>query len=45
MKIKQKKQIEALKSVKSEANKQDMKLIKGIFRNDMRTNEIKNKID
>ena len=36
------KQVEALKALKSEENKQDIKPIEGIFQKDMRTNEIKN---
>ena len=33
-----------MKALKTEQNKEDLKLIKGIFPKDMRTNEIKNKI-
>ena len=36
------KQVEALKALKSEENKQYIKSIEGIFQKDMRTNEIKN---
>ena len=36
------KQVEALKALKPEENKQDIKSIEGIFQKDMRTNEIKN---
>ena len=36
------KQVEALKALKSEENKQVIKSIEGIFQKDMRTNEIKN---
>ena len=38
------KQVEALKGLKSEEDKQDIKSIEGIFPKDMRTNEIKNEI-
>ena len=36
------KQVQALKALKSEENKQDIKSIDGIFPKQMRTNEIKN---
>ena len=36
------KQVEALKALQTEGNKQDIKLIEGVFPKDMRTNEIKN---
>ena len=39
------KQVEALKSLKPEENKEYIKLIEGIFPKDMRTNAIKNEID
>ena len=39
------KQVEALKTLKSEKNKQVVKSIEWIFPKDMRTNEIKNEID
>ena len=39
------KQVEALKALKSEKNKQDVKSIDGIFPKEMRANEIKNEID
>ena len=38
------KQVEAWKALKSEENREDIKLIEGIFTKDMRTNEIKNGI-
>ena len=37
-------QVEALKVLKPEEKKEDIKLLKGIFPNDMRTHEIKNEI-
>ena len=39
------KQVEVLKALKSEENKQDLKLIEEIFPKDVRTNKIKNEID
>ena len=39
------KQVDALKALKSEKNKQDIKSSGGIFSKDMRTNKIKNEID
>ena len=36
------KQIEALKALKPEENKEDIKSVEGIFSKGMRTNEIKN---
>ena len=39
------KQVETLKALKSEKNKQEIKSIEGIFSKDMRTNEIINKTD
>ena len=39
------KQVEVLKSLKSEENKQDMKSIEVIFLKFMRTKELKNKIN
>ena len=39
------KQAEALKSLKQEENKEDIKSVTGIFQKEMRTNEIKNKTD
>ena len=39
------KQIEALKALKPEENKEDIKSVEGIFSKGMRTNEIKNEID
>ena len=39
------KQVEVLKALKSEENKQDLKLIEEIFSKDVRTNKIKNEID
>ena len=38
------KQVEALKALKPEENKEDIKSIERIFPNEMRTNEIKNEI-
>ena len=38
------KQFQALKSLKLEENKEDIKSTKGIFQKDIRTNEIKNEI-
>ena len=38
------KQVEALKALKPEENKEDIKSIERIFLNEMRTNEIKNEI-
>ena len=38
------KQVEALKALKSEENKEDIKSTEGIFPKDIRTNEIKNEI-
>ena len=45
MKIKGRKQVEALEVLKAEENKQDIETIERIFPKDMRTNEIKNEID
>ena len=39
------KQVEILKALKTEENKQDTKSLEGIFPKDMKTNEIKNEID
>ena len=39
------KQVEALKALKPEENKEDIKSVEGIFPKEMRTNEIKNEID
>ena len=39
------KQVEALKALKPEENKEDIKSVEGIFPNEMRTNEIKNETD
>ena len=39
------KQVETLKPLKTEENKQGIKSIKGIFQKYMRANEIKNKIE
>ena len=39
------KQIEALKALKPEENKEDIKSVEGLFPKRMKTNEIKNEID
>ena len=41
----EKKQVIALEVLKPEKNKEDIKLILGLFRKEVRTNEIKNKLD
>ena len=45
LKNKGKKQFEALDILKSEENKEDIKLVEGLFPKGMRPNEIKNEID